>query len=87
VEQPAVGRLEGVQPPAEVDGDSTTEMEGDHVASLKEGCRPSGTWAERPSRPRQRPLLPLLLHMSMTSVLLLNRGAHKLVQGPSLKQR
>jgi hypothetical protein len=37
VEQPTTGRLEGVEPPAEVDGDSTTEMEGDHVAGLKEG--------------------------------------------------
>jgi hypothetical protein len=48
VEQPTAGRLGGVGPLAEVDGDSTIEMEGDHVAGLKEGCRPSGTWAERP---------------------------------------
>jgi hypothetical protein len=48
VEQPAAGRLEDVGPPTEVDGDSTTETEGDHVAGLKEGCRPGGTWAERP---------------------------------------
>jgi hypothetical protein len=34
-----------------------------------------------PSRPRQRALLPVLLNTSTTSVLLLNRGAHKLVQG------
>jgi hypothetical protein len=46
-----VGRLEGMGPPAEVDGDSTTEMEGDHMAGMKGGgCRPSGTWAEHPSR-------------------------------------
>jgi hypothetical protein len=75
-----VGRLEGMGSPAEVDGDSTAKMEGDHVAGLKEGCRPSGTWVVRPpSRPRQRPLLPLLLHMSTTSVLLLNTGTHELV--------
>jgi hypothetical protein len=43
-----MGRVEDVGPPPEVDGDSTAETEGDHVASLKEGCRPSGTWAECP---------------------------------------
>jgi hypothetical protein len=39
-----------------------------------------------PSRPRQRHLLPLLLNTSMTSVLLLNGGTHKLIQGATLKQ-
>jgi hypothetical protein len=39
-----------------------------------------------PSRPKQRPLLPLLLNTSTTSVLLLNRGAHKLIQGIALEQ-
>jgi hypothetical protein len=87
VEQPTAGRLEGVGPPAEVDGDSTTETEGDHMASLKEGCTRGDTWVWCPSRPRQRPLLPLLLHTSTTSVLLLNRGSHKLIQGAALKQR
>jgi hypothetical protein len=82
-----VGRLEGVGSPATVDGDSPTEIEGDHVASLTEECRPDGTSAERPSRPRQRPLLLLLPYMSTTSILLLNGGAHKLIQGASLKQR
>jgi hypothetical protein len=48
LEQPAAGRLEDVGPPAEVDGGSTAKMEGDHVAFLKEECRPGGTWAERP---------------------------------------
>jgi hypothetical protein len=48
VEQHAAGRLEDVGPPAEVDGSSTAEMEGDHVAGLKEDCRPSSTWAEHP---------------------------------------
>jgi hypothetical protein len=47
VEQPTTGRLEDMGPPAEVDGGSTTKTKGDHVAILKEGCRPSGTWAER----------------------------------------
>jgi hypothetical protein len=42
-----MGRLEGVGPRAEVDGDSTAETEGDHMASLEKGCRPIGTWAER----------------------------------------
>jgi hypothetical protein len=46
VEQSVVGRLEGMGPPAEVDGDFTAEMEGDHVASQEEGCRLSGTWAK-----------------------------------------
>jgi hypothetical protein len=32
-----VGRLEGMGPPAEVDSDSTTEMEGDHMAGMKGG--------------------------------------------------
>jgi hypothetical protein len=41
-------RLGRVVPTAEVDGDSTAEMEVDHMAALKEGCRPSGTWAEHP---------------------------------------
>jgi hypothetical protein len=40
VEQPAVGRLEDVGPPAEVDSVSIAEMEEDHVAGLKEECRP-----------------------------------------------
>jgi hypothetical protein len=48
VEQPAMGRLEDVGPPAEVDGGSTAVMEGDHTAGLKAECRPGGTWAERP---------------------------------------
>jgi hypothetical protein len=87
VEQSAVGRLEGMGPPAVVDGGSAAETKGDHVASLKEECRPGGTWAERPSRPRHRPLLPLLLNMSAVSVLLLNRGAHKLIQGAAPEQR
>jgi hypothetical protein len=38
-----------------------------------------------PSKPRQRPLLPLL-NTSATSVLLLNGGAHKLIQGVAPKQ-
>jgi hypothetical protein len=33
--------------PAKVDGGSTAETEGDHMASLIE-CRAGGTWAERP---------------------------------------
>jgi hypothetical protein len=87
VEQPTAGRLEGVEPPAEVDGDSTTEMEGDHVAGLKEGWTRQymGGAPPPPSRPRQRPLLPLLLDTSTISILLLNRGAHKLIQGAALK--
>jgi hypothetical protein len=48
VEQPATDRLEDVGSPAEVHSDSTVEMEGDHVADLMEGCRPNGTWLERP---------------------------------------
>jgi hypothetical protein len=48
VEQPVVGRLEGVGSPVKLDGDSTTKMEGDHVAGLKEECRPGGTWSECP---------------------------------------
>jgi hypothetical protein len=43
-----MGRLEDVGPLAEMDDDSTAEMEGDHMASLKEGCRPGTTWAEHP---------------------------------------
>jgi hypothetical protein len=43
LEQLTVGRLEGVGPPVEVDGDSTVETKGDHVAGLMEGCRPSST--------------------------------------------
>jgi hypothetical protein len=46
VEQPAGGRLEDVGPPAEVDGGSTIETEGDHVVGQKEDYRPSGTWVE-----------------------------------------
>jgi hypothetical protein len=42
-----VGRLEDVGPPVEMDGGSTTELEGDHMAGLKEEYRPGGTWAER----------------------------------------
>jgi hypothetical protein len=34
VEQPAIGRLEDVGPPAEVDGGSTAAMKGGHVAGL-----------------------------------------------------
>jgi hypothetical protein len=48
VEQPATGRLEDVGPPAKVDGGSTAETEGDHIAGLKEECRPGGTWVECP---------------------------------------
>jgi hypothetical protein len=51
VEQPAAGTSEDVVPPAEVDGGSTTETEGDHMAALTEGHRPGGTWVEHPSRP------------------------------------
>jgi hypothetical protein len=80
VERPATGRLEDVGPPIEVDGGSTAMTKGDCVASLKVECRSGGTWAECPSRPRQRPILALL-QASTTRVLLLNRGAHKLVQG------
>jgi hypothetical protein len=36
VEQTTLGRLKGVLPPAEMDGGSTIEMEGDHVAGLTE---------------------------------------------------
>jgi hypothetical protein len=85
VEQPTADRLEGVEPPAEVDGDSTGEMEGDHVAGLKEGWTRQYMGGAPPSRPRQRPLLPLLLDTSTISILLLNRGAHKLIQGAVLK--
>jgi hypothetical protein len=38
-----MGRLKDVGPPAEVDGGSTAEMEGYHVAILKDECRPGGT--------------------------------------------
>jgi hypothetical protein len=48
VEQPAVRRPKDVGPPAEVDDGSTAETEGDHVAGLKESCRPGSTWAEHP---------------------------------------
>jgi hypothetical protein len=48
VEQPATGRLEDVGLLAEVDGGSTTAMNGGHVAGLKDKCRPGGTWAECP---------------------------------------
>jgi hypothetical protein len=48
VEQPAMGRLEDVVPPAKVDGGSTTEMEGKHVAGLKEERRPCDSWVEHP---------------------------------------
>jgi hypothetical protein len=47
VEQPVVGRLEDVGPPAEVDGGSTTVTERDHAAGLMAECRPGGTWVER----------------------------------------
>jgi hypothetical protein len=40
--------LEDVGSPAEMDGDSTIEAEGGHMAGLKEECRPDGTWVERP---------------------------------------
>jgi hypothetical protein len=43
VEQSTVDRLEAVGTPDEVDGGSTTEIEGDHVAGLTEESRPSGT--------------------------------------------
>jgi hypothetical protein len=74
-------------PSAEVDAGSTAVMKGDHVAALKVECRPGGTWAERPVRPRQMPLFPLLLPASMTCVLLLNRSAHQLIQGAAPEQR
>jgi hypothetical protein len=32
-----MGRLEDMGPPVEVDGDSTTKTEGDHVDGLKDG--------------------------------------------------
>jgi hypothetical protein len=48
VEQPTVGRLEDMGPPTKVDGGSSIEMEGDHVAGPKDECRLSGTWVERP---------------------------------------
>jgi hypothetical protein len=48
VEQPAMGRREDVEPPAEVDGGSTAAMKGGHVAGLKAECRLCGTWAKRP---------------------------------------
>jgi hypothetical protein len=48
VEQPARGRLEDAGPPADVDGGSTIETEGDHVVGQKEDCRPGGTWVEHP---------------------------------------
>jgi hypothetical protein len=48
VEQPAMGRLEGVGPPAEVDGGSTTATKVGHVAGLKVEYKPGGTWAECP---------------------------------------
>jgi hypothetical protein len=48
VGQPAAGRLEGMEPPAEVDGGSTIETKGDHVAGMKVECRPGDTWAEHP---------------------------------------
>jgi hypothetical protein len=86
VEQLALGRLEDVGPPAEVDGGSTAASKGDHVAGLKVECRLGSTWEECPSRPRQRPLLPLHLQASTTRVLLLNRGTHNLVQGAAPKQ-
>jgi hypothetical protein len=48
MEQPTMGRLEDVGPPAEVDNYSTAQTEGDHLAGLREECTPSGTWAKRP---------------------------------------
>jgi hypothetical protein len=48
VEQPATGRLEGMEPPAEVDDDSTTEMAWDHMADVKEECELGGTSVEYP---------------------------------------
>jgi hypothetical protein len=48
VEQLAIGILGGVVPTAEVDADSTAEMEVDHMAGLEEECRPSNTWVEHP---------------------------------------
>jgi hypothetical protein len=47
VEQLAAGRLEDMRPPTEVDGGSTTEMEGGHVVGMREECRPGSTWAKR----------------------------------------
>jgi hypothetical protein len=81
VEQAATGRLEDMGPPAEVDSGSIAVTKGGHVAGRKVECRPGGTWVERPSRLGKRPLLPLLLQASTTLVLLLNRGADKLIQG------
>jgi hypothetical protein len=48
VEHHVAGRLEDMGPPAKVDGGSTTETEGDHMAGLKKECRPGGTWAKHP---------------------------------------
>jgi hypothetical protein len=48
VEQPAVGRLEGMGPPAEVDGGSNAAMKMGHVAGLKAKCKPGSTWVEHP---------------------------------------
>jgi hypothetical protein len=47
VEQPTAGRLEDVGSPAQLDGDSTTETKGDHMAGLRV-CRPGSAWAECP---------------------------------------
>jgi hypothetical protein len=59
VEQSAATRLEGTRPAAKVDGGSTTETEGDHLAGLKEECRPGNNWVERP--------LPLKAHIEPSS--------------------
>jgi hypothetical protein len=87
VEQPAAGRLEGVGPPAEVDGGSTAAMKVGHVAGLKASVNQAVLGWSPTIRPRQRPLLPLLLQAGTTRVLLLNRGAHKLIQGTAPVQR
>jgi hypothetical protein len=44
----AMGRLEDMGPPTDVDGGSTTVTKGYHVAGLNLECAPSGTWAEHP---------------------------------------
>jgi hypothetical protein len=48
VEQPTAGKLEGVGPPAEVDGGSTAMTKVGHVAGLKAQCKLGGTWVEHP---------------------------------------
>jgi hypothetical protein len=54
-----MGRREDVGPPTEVDAGSTVVMKGDHVTGLKVVL-----WRSAPIRPRQRPLLPIVLQES-----------------------